>query len=96
MPTKEEIMKALEKVFDPELGISVVDMGLIYDIRVAGENVEIDMTLTNPACPMAAMITGMVEEAAMTVEGVERVKVNLVFNPPWTPERIKGWQEKKI
>ena len=96
MVAKEDVMKALEKVFDPELGISVVDMGLIYDIRIAGAIVEIDMTLTNPACPLAASITGMVEQAAKAVEGVDDAKVNLVFDPPWTPDRIKGWQGKKI
>ena len=96
MSKKDEVMKALEKVFDPELGISVVDMGFIYEIRIEGGHVEIDMTLTNPACPLAASIIGMVEEAAKKVSGVESVKVNLVFEPPWTPERIKGWQGKKI
>lgn len=96
MEKKEEIMKALEKVFDPELGISVVDMGLIYEIKEEDGKTNIDMTLTTPACPLAASIVAMVEEAAKTVEGVNEVKVNLVFDPPWTPERIKGWQGKKV
>jgi metal-sulfur cluster biosynthetic enzyme len=73
----------------PEIDMNVVQMGLIYDVRVKGQNVEIDMTLTNPACPMSGFIMGEVEKAASQVDGVKKVKVNLVWDPPWTPEMIK-------
>lgn len=94
MPSEKEVMKALENVMDPELGISVVDMGLIYEVKIEDKSVDIKMTLTNPACPMASMIVGSVEEEVAKMPGVERVRVNLVFDPPWTPERIKGWKNK--
>ncbi|MCD4739598.1 metal-sulfur cluster assembly factor [archaeon] len=95
MTMKEEVMTALEGVLDPELGISIVDMGLIYKVEESEGSVTVDMTLTNPACPLAAMIVNMVEDATVSVKGVQKVRVNLVFDPPWTPERIKGWQGKK-
>ena len=92
MTLKDEVMVALQGVLDPELGISIVDMGLIYEVEEDKGAIDIDMTLTNPACPMAAVIVNSVEDAVSKVEGVKSVRVNLVFDPPWTPERIKGWQ----
>src|SRR4051812_3835982 len=87
-PTLESrVLDALRTVYDPEIPVNIVELGLIYDIRVDDEskNVEIDMTLTAPNCPVAGSMPGEVERAAATVEGVGTVKANLVFTPPWNP-----------
>ncbi len=81
---QREIVEALKEVFDPEIPVNVYDLGLIYDIdyEPSGE-VNIDMTLTAPNCPMADQLVADVEAAAAKVEGVSVVNVNLVFDPPW-------------
>ena len=89
MVTKEEVMKTLEKVIDPEIGLSVVDMGLIYGVTVEKDNVKINMTLTTPGCPLAAILVKEVENAMAKMDGVKKVEVNLVWDPPWSPEMMK-------
>jgi FeS assembly SUF system protein len=86
-PTLESrVLDALRTVFDPEIPVNIVELGLIYDIRIdEAKHVDIDMTLTAPNCPVAGSMPGEVERAAQTVEGVTSVKANLVFSPPWNP-----------
>ncbi len=96
MVSKEEIEKALHSVIDPEIGLNVVELGFIYDIRVKDGNVTIEMTLTNPMCPMQGMITGDVEKAVAKIPGISRAEVKLVFNPRWTPERMTAKARKKL
>ena len=86
-PTLEaRVLDALRTVFDPEIPVNIVELGLIYDIRIdEAKHVEIDMTLTAPNCPVAGSLPGEVERAAQTVEGVGSVKANLTFTPPWNP-----------
>jgi len=85
----EQIVAALRTVFDPEIPVNVYDLGLIYAIEVgAGGAVEIRMTLTAPACPVAGMMPGLVESAVRQVDGVTAVKVDLVWDPPWSEERM--------
>ena len=86
-PTLESrVLDSLRSVFDPEIPVNIVELGLIYDIRIdEAKHVEIDMTLTAPNCPVAGSLPGEVERAAQTVEGVGTVKANLVFAPPWNP-----------
>ena len=96
MVTEEEVMKALEECLDPELGISVVDMGLIYDVEVEEGNVHVKMTLTNPGCPMASMISHDVEETVKKLDGVKSTEVELVWDPPWTPERLSPKAKKML
>jgi FeS assembly SUF system protein len=86
-PTLESrVLDSLRTVFDPEIPVNIVELGLIYDIRIdEAKNVEIDMTLTAPNCPVAGSLPGEVERAAQTVEGLGSVKANLVFSPPWNP-----------
>jgi FeS assembly SUF system protein len=80
------VLDSLRTVFDPEIPVNIVELGLIYDIRIdEAKNVEIDMTLTAPNCPVAGSLPGEVERAAQTVEGLGSVKANLVFSPPWNP-----------
>jgi metal-sulfur cluster biosynthetic enzyme len=80
---------ALRKVKDPELNLNIIDLGLIYDIRVAGSDVEVDMSLTSPGCPSGTEIMADAEKALKALPGVGTVTVNLVWDPFWTPERIE-------
>ena len=86
---KEEIVKALKTVYDPEIPVDIYELGLIYDIKVEEDgNTFVQMTLTAPNCPAAGILPGQVESAARSVDGVYDVKLDLVFDPPWTPERM--------
>jgi len=87
-PTREQISTALGGVLDPELGMSVVDLGLVYDIGIENGAVSILMTLTAPGCPVHDMMPGWIRHAVMAVPGVESVDVRITFDPPWTPDRI--------
>lgn len=83
------VVEALKEVIDPELGINVVDLGLIYEVDIAGANVRITMTLTTPGCPLHESIGAAVREALDTyLPGVGDIAVDLVWDPPWTPDRI--------
>ncbi len=89
------IIAQLKTVYDPEIPVDVFELGLIYKIDVDDdENVEIDMTLTAPGCPVAGEMPGWVSDAVKKVEGVKDVKVNMVFDPPWDPSRMS--EEAKL
>ncbi len=87
LPTEEAVREALRAVDDPEVGMSVVELGLVYRIDVAPERVHVEMTMTTPACPMGDLITDNARRAvdAVVPQGVD-VDVELVWEPPWTPE----------
>jgi FeS assembly SUF system protein len=86
---KDDLVAALKTVFDPEIPVDVYELGLIYRLEVDPErNVEIDMTLTAPGCPVAGDMPGWVQNAIASVPGVGQVKVNLVFDPPWDQSRM--------
>jgi len=86
---REPIIDALRKVYDPEIPVNIYDLGLIYTIDIAANgDCHIEMTLTAPACPVAGMMPGMVQEAVAQVEGVGRIDVDLVFDPPWTQDKM--------
>lgn len=88
-PTGDEVRAVLrENVYDPELGINVVDLGLIYDVQVEEKRIVVDMTLTTPGCPLASFLPGQVEEVLREKFPDHEVEVNLVWEPPWTPERM--------
>lgn len=81
---------ALRKVKDPELGLNIIDLGLVYEITVdASNNIHVDMTLTSPGCPAGPQIMTDVERALQALPGVGEVELNLVWSPYWTPERIE-------
>lgn len=83
------VVEGLRQVYDPELPVNIYDLGLIYDIAINQEaHVHIQMTLTTPGCPMAQMFPGMVETEVNKVEGVSDCTVELVWDPPWTQERM--------
>jgi metal-sulfur cluster biosynthetic enzyme len=86
--TEKDVQKALKTVKDPELGIDLVTLGLIYDIEIEGADVKTIMSLTSPMCPVAGELVEQARQAIMSVEGVESANVDLTFDPPWTPERI--------
>ncbi len=84
-----DIVAAIKTVYDPEIPSDVYEIGLIYRIDIDDNRmVDIDMTLTAPGCPVAGEMPGWVENAVSPVEGVSGVKVNMVFDPPWTPDRL--------
>jgi len=95
MITKEQIIETLKSVYDPEIPVNIVDLGLIYNVEVNENNIKVDMTLTAPGCPMASYIAKMAEEALKKIEGVGDVKVNIVWEPRWTPEMISE-EGKKV
>jgi len=88
MPTKDEVVEALRQVEDPELGMDIVDLGLLYDVEVAGPNVKVIHTLTSMGCPVGPMIQEDIDRVAREVPGVEDVDVELTFDPPWTPDKM--------
>ena len=96
MVTEKEIMGALSEVMDPELGISLVDLGLIYGVDIAGERVGVKMTFTTPACPMVHFLVSSVEDAVKKVKGVNEVDVQLVWDPPWTPDKMSDAGKEKL
>lgn len=86
--TAEAIYESLKTVFDPEIPVNVVDLGLIYDVQVTKGDVYVQMTLTFPGCGMGPFIAQQAEWAIQDVEGVEDVEIELVFDPPWSPDLI--------
>ena len=88
--TEEQVTAAIRGVTDPELGISVVDLGLIYGIRLGERRVDIDMTLTSPGCPMARLIASDVEEAIRQAFPEAEVSVHIVWDPPWSADRLSS------
>lgn len=86
---REPIIHALRQVHDPEIPVNIYDLGLIYKIDIAENgDVDVDMTLTAPACPVAGMMPVMVKDAVKTVDGVGEVAVELVWDPPWSPDTM--------
>jgi metal-sulfur cluster biosynthetic enzyme len=88
MPTKEEVLEVLRQVEDPELGMDIVDLGLLYDVEVEGPKVKILYSLTSMGCPAGPLIAGDIDRTAREVEGVEEVELELTFDPPWTPDKM--------
>ena len=85
----DDIIAALKTVYDPEIPADIYELGLIYRVDIGDDrNVAIDMTLTAPGCPVAGEMPGWVENAVSTVQGVQSVKVNMVFDPPWDQSRM--------
>ena len=85
---EQRCISALQKVYDPELPLSIYDLGLIYEIKIDGDRVDVLMTLTNPACPVAGTLPGEVEEALRSVEGVAQAQVTLTWTPAWSKDKL--------
>jgi metal-sulfur cluster biosynthetic enzyme len=88
MATREEVIEALHGVEDPELGMDIVDLGLLYDVEVEGANVKVSYTLTSMGCPAGQMIQEDIDRVVGELPGVEGVQSELTFEPPWSPERM--------
>ncbi|SRR5690554_877377 len=82
------VLESLRAVIDPELGLDIVSLGMVYEVTVAGGNVVVEMTLTTPGCPLHASIEADVKHVLGQVPGVEDVGVELVWDPPWTPDAM--------
>ncbi len=95
---KKKVVEALKTVYDPEIPISVIDLGLVYRIHVDDDgNVTVDMTLTSPGCPVAEMVLNMAEASILEkLGGDKKVTVNLVWDPLWTPDKVSEEGRKKL
>lgn len=93
---RRTVVEALQKVTDPEIGIDIVTLGLIYKIDINGDDVNIDMTLTFPGCPLAGFIAGQAKSAVEAIEGAGNIEVNLVFEPAWKQDLISEDNASKL
>lgn len=82
------VRRALRQVQDPEVGLSIVDLGLVYDVEINEGNVDVKMTLTSPGCPAGGQILSESDRVIRALDGVENLRIELVWEPYWTPERI--------
>jgi metal-sulfur cluster biosynthetic enzyme len=85
---EEAVTEALSNVIDPELGLDFVELGLIYGVEIEGSTVNVTFTLTTPACPIGPQVSEQIEEFVSELPGVEQVTSQMVFTPPWTPEKM--------
>jgi metal-sulfur cluster biosynthetic enzyme len=85
---KDQVLEALKNVYDPELGINIVDLGLVYDVTLEGDTVHITYSLTTMGCPIGPMIESQMKEFISSVPGIENVNAELVLSPAWTPEKM--------
>jgi len=88
MPTREEVFEALRVVEDPELGMDIVELGLLYDVAVDGSKVHVTYSLTSMGCPVCPMIEPQITETVAEMDGVENVESELTWDPPWSPEKM--------
>jgi metal-sulfur cluster biosynthetic enzyme len=88
MPSREEVFDALRVVEDPELGMDIVELGLLYDVAVENGDVHVTFTLTSMGCPVGPMLEEQIRETVAAMPGVERVEPELTWDPPWTPDKM--------
>ncbi len=93
--TEEKVRAALCNVYDPELPVSIVDLGLIYDTKISGNNVNLKMTLTTPGCSMGSMIAGQAEMALKEI-GADNVLIEVIWDPPWNPDMMSDEAKHKL
>jgi metal-sulfur cluster biosynthetic enzyme len=95
-PSKNDVLEALEYVQDPEIGMSVVELGLVYEIGIVDKIVNIIMTLTTPACPFGPQLIEEVKHMVSSLDGVEKVDVEVTFEPPWNPAEMASDAAKDV
>jgi len=88
MVTKEEALEVLKNVYDPEIMMNIVDIGLVYRVETSEDRIEVDFTLTYPGCPVGDVIVNDIITILQDFSGIQDVRANLVWNPPWTPDRM--------
>ncbi len=97
MVTKERVLEKLKEIEEPCMPlVDIVDMGLIYDVKIEGGNVRIIMTFTSKFCPVSFKLTNLVKNKIKELDSVDSVEVELTFNPPWTPDRLSEENRKKL
>lgn len=96
MVNEEQVMNALRSVIDPEIGLNIVDLGLIYDIIIEEAMITVTMTLTTPGCPMHSSITSWVENQLKALDPGYEVFVNLVWEPRWTPDKMSDEAKRQL
>jgi metal-sulfur cluster biosynthetic enzyme len=96
MPTREEIFEALRVVEDPELGMDIVELGLLYDAEIEGPKVHVTYSLTSMGCPVGPMIEQQIREVVEGMDGVGDVETELTWDPPWSPDRISAEGRQKL
>ena len=102
--TQEEVMTALKECYDPEIPVNIVDLGLVYEVRVkptavannAGDDIEVEMTLTAAGCPSSGYITEQVKQRLLRMPGVSAARVEIVWYPQWTPELLSPDARKQL
>lgn len=99
--TREDVLEALRDCYDPEIPVNIVDLGLIYEVRIVPPEadpaaVEVDMTMTSPGCPSHVSISQQVQQRLEQMSQVSSAKVNVVWNPPWTPDRLSPEARQKL
>jgi len=102
--TQDDVIAALKECYDPEIPVNIVDLGLIYEVRIkpsqpagdGGEEVEVEMTLTAPGCPSSGQISEEVKQRLQRMPGVGSATVNIVWYPQWTPERLSPEARKQL
>ena len=88
MPTRDDVIEALRGVEDPELGMDIVELGLLYDVEVEESTAKVTYSLTSMGCPAGPLIAQDIDSAIRQVEGIQDVELELTFDPPWTPDRM--------
>lgn len=96
MVSKQEVMKVLKECYDPEIPVNIVDLGLIYDVSINSGKVIIEMTLTAIGCPLSGIITDEVVQKVSAIKGIKNVDVKLVFDPPWSPEKMSSKARQQL
>lgn len=96
MVSEKEVMSALSEVQDPEIGLNIVEMGLVYEVNIDEKKVHVKMTLTNPMCPFQSKLLKMAEDAVAGLVGKENTVIELVWEPKWTPEKMTPEAREKV
>lgn len=102
--SQDEVIAALKECYDPEIPVNIVDLGLIYEVKVTpsedpqkpGDNIEVEMTLTAPGCPSSGYISDQVKQRILRMPGIADAVVNIVWYPQWTPERLSADARKQL
>ena len=95
-PSREQILEALQQVYDPEIPVDIVNLGLVYEIAIEDGIVRLKMTTTSPGCPVGDFLAQEVKRAVETLEGVDAVSVEFVWAPPWRPEMMSPAAKQKL
>lgn len=96
MVTKDEILEELKVVSDPEIGLDIVNLGLIYEIQIEGDRVYVKMTMTAPTCPVTPWILAEAQKVVENIPGVEAADIELVWDPPWNPDMMSDEAREQL